>query len=83
MSPAGLGEGPHNVKGYPVERGLYEGHGNEGVSDRGPRGYPLTLGTCLAMPFYIPLHLASRTLLRPGPGFCPCPGVLGGGVCVS
>ena len=56
MSPAGLGEGPHNVKGYPVERGLYDGHGNEGVSDRGSKGYPLTLGIRLAMLFYIPFY---------------------------
>ena len=49
-------EGAPQCPGLSIERGLYNGHGNEGVSDRGPRGYPLTLGTCLAMPFHIPLH---------------------------
>ena len=71
MSPAGLGEGSHNVKGYPVERGLYDGHGNEGVSCGGPGGYPLALGAPLAVALNIPLNA------RPiEPGKDPLPGLV-------
>ena len=74
MSPAGLGEGPHIVESYSFKRGLYYRHGDKGVSDCGPRRYPLALGTPLTMTLNILFYPPANKILR-GPvlGSCPCP----------
>ena len=56
MTPAGLGEGPHNVQSYPLERRLYYWHGDKEVSDCGPRRHPLALGAPLTMALHVPFY---------------------------